>query len=116
MTLCSLRIFVPTRLHKMTLEDHLTWTFQGIVLRKQVLSPHKTVLVSQLPALYLFLLIYYLCLAIAEQYPARNDLRITEQTFFFNFKRVKLLNELWNLTVDTHVYCTHFIIDRSINV
>jgi hypothetical protein len=27
-----------------------------------------------------------------------------------------LKNELWNFTVDTHAYCTHFIIDRSINV
>jgi hypothetical protein len=23
-------------------------------------------------------------------------------------------NELWNFMVDTHAYCTHFIIDRSI--
>ena len=28
----------------------------------------------------------------------------------------KLKNELWNFMVDTHTYCTHFIIDRSINV
>jgi hypothetical protein len=27
-----------------------------------------------------------------------------------------LKNELWNFMVDTHAYCTHFIIDRSINV
>jgi hypothetical protein len=27
-----------------------------------------------------------------------------------------LKNELWNFMVDTHGYCTHFIIDRSINV
>jgi hypothetical protein len=25
-------------------------------------------------------------------------------------------NELWNFMVDTHAYCTHFIIDWSINV
>ena len=27
-----------------------------------------------------------------------------------------LKNELWNVMVDTHAYCTHFIIVRSINV
>ena len=27
-----------------------------------------------------------------------------------------LKNELWNFMVDTHAYCTHFIIDQSINV
>jgi hypothetical protein len=27
-----------------------------------------------------------------------------------------LKNELWNFMVDTHAYCTHIIIDRSINV
>ena len=25
-------------------------------------------------------------------------------------------SELWNFIVNTHAYCTHFIIDRSINV
>ena len=25
-------------------------------------------------------------------------------------------NELWNIMVDTHAYCIHFIIDWSINV
>jgi hypothetical protein len=30
---------------------------------------------------------------------------------------IKILkNELWNFMVDTHAHCTHFIIDRSINV
>jgi hypothetical protein len=26
----------------------------------------------------------------------------------------KFKNEYWNFMVDTHAYCTHFIIDRSI--
>jgi hypothetical protein len=29
---------------------------------------------------------------------------------------VDFKNELWNFMVDTHAYCIHFIIDRSINV
>jgi hypothetical protein len=28
----------------------------------------------------------------------------------------KFKNELWKFMVDTHAHCTHFIIDRSINV
>jgi hypothetical protein len=100
------------RLKWNSLVQYVTWTFQARhVLRKQ-LSPFTTQNCFS-KSIANFVLVF---VDLLSNIPLGTTSEPNRRHFFFNFKTATLLNELWNFTVDTHAYCTHFIIDRSINV
>ena len=84
------------------------------MFNKKVLSPYKTVLITQLPTLYS---VFVDLLSLSFISSAISCLeRLANRAGILKFQNNETKNRLWNFAVDAHAQFTHSVVDLSINV